>query len=170
MAYREKNLELTIADLLMGQGFIPTLGITISRHDDSDILIEEDLYEYLNRHYLADNITENEISTIILQLKNLSSGALYDSNRRFCTWLADGFIIKRENHKLKDIMINLLDYRPLDGGADDNIYRFVTQLEIQGDEKRIPDAILYINGLPLVVFEFKSAIRENATIYHSINC
>ena len=25
---------------------------------------------------------------------------------------------------------------------------------------RIPDAILYINGLPLVVFEFKSAIRE----------
>jgi type I restriction enzyme R subunit len=32
-------------------------------------------------------------------------------------------------------------------------------------EKRIPDGILYINGLPLVVFEFKSAIREEATIH-----
>src|SRR5690606_1744698 len=29
----------------------------------------------------------------------------------------------------------------------------------------IPDGILYINGLPLVVFEFKSAIREEATIH-----
>ena len=49
--------------------------------------------------------------------------------------------------------------------ADTNIYKFVNQLEIFGSEKRIPDGIVYINGLPLVVFEFKSAIREEATIY-----
>lgn len=48
---------------------------------------------------------------------------------------------------------------------DTNIYKFVNQLEILGTEKRIPDGIIYINGLPLVVFEFKSAIREEATIY-----
>ena len=48
---------------------------------------------------------------------------------------------------------------------DNNIYKFVNQLEIVGTEKRIPDGIVYINGLPLVVFEFKSAIREEATIY-----
>src|SRR5690606_13441019 len=47
---------------------------------------------------------------------------------------------------------------------DNNIYKFVTQLEIVGSEKRIPDGIIYINGLPLVVFEFKTAIREDATI------
>lgn len=41
----------------------------------------------------------------------------------------------------------------------------VNQLEIVGYETRIPDGILYINGLPLVVFEFKSAIREEATIH-----
>jgi len=51
------------------------------------------------------------------------------------------------------------------GYTDTNIYRIVNQLEIEGSEKRIPDAILYINGLPLVVFEFKSAIRENATLH-----
>ena len=50
------------------------------------------------------------------------------------------------------------------GGAA-NIYKVVSQLEISGYETRIPDLILYINGLPLVVFEFKSAIREDATIY-----
>ncbi|HDH01231.1 MAG TPA: type I restriction endonuclease subunit R, partial [Nitrospirae bacterium] len=46
-----------------------------------------------------------------------------------------------------------------------NICKIVNQLEISGYEKRIPDGILYINGLPLVVFEFKSAIREEATIH-----
>ena len=51
--------------------------------------------------------------------------------------------------------------------ADPNIYRIVNQLEIEGHEKRIPDLILYINGLPLVVFEFKSAIRENATLHNA---
>jgi very-short-patch-repair endonuclease len=49
--------------------------------------------------------------------------------------------------------------------AGGNIFKLVNQLEIVGSEKRIPDGILYINGLPLVVFEFKSAIREEATIH-----
>jgi type I restriction enzyme R subunit len=65
------------------------------------------------------------------------------------------------------------DERPLDLAAESdigygehqNIIKFVNQLEIIGYEKRIPDGILYFNGLPLVVFEFKSAIRENATIH-----
>jgi type I restriction enzyme R subunit len=46
-----------------------------------------------------------------------------------------------------------------------NRFRMVNQLEITGYEKRIPDGILYVNGLPLVVFEFKSAIREEATVH-----
>ena len=32
---------------------------------------------------------------------------------------------------------------------------------------RIPDAIVYINGLPMVVIEFKSATRENSTIFNA---
>ena len=41
----------------------------------------------------------------------------------------------------------------------------MNQLEIQGREhNRIPDGIVYINGIPLVVLEFKSAIKENTTI------
>lgn len=59
--------------------------------------------------------------------------------------------------------------------SDVNIYRFVNQLEIESaspqgfssngqGEKRIPDGILYINDFPLVVFEFKSDIREQTPI------
>ncbi|MEM6772734.1 MAG: type I restriction endonuclease, partial [Bacteroidota bacterium] len=58
---------------------------------------------------------------------------------------------------------------PISWGNDNNIYRFVTQLEITGvdNQKRIPDGILYINGLPLVVFEFKSAVREEVNIHEA---
>ncbi|MEZ8237534.1 type I restriction endonuclease subunit R [Vibrio splendidus] len=52
--------------------------------------------------------------------------------------------------------------------TETNIYKIVNQLEIEGvdEQVRIPDGILYVNGLPLVVFEFKSAVREkDATIF-----
>ncbi|WP_299010843.1 HsdR family type I site-specific deoxyribonuclease [uncultured Shewanella sp.] len=58
--------------------------------------------------------------------------------------------------------------------TDTNIYKIVNQLKIKGvspengEQIRIPDGILYVNGLPLVVFEFKSAVREkDATIFNA---
>jgi len=58
----------------------------------------------------------------------------------------------------------------LNSETDNNIYKIVNQLEIDSpnseNQKRIPDGILYINGLPLVVFEFKSAIREDEATIH----
>ncbi|MDQ6986838.1 MAG: type I restriction endonuclease [Mariprofundaceae bacterium] len=75
--------------------------------------------------------------------------------------VSEGFLLKREDRNKKDLYIQLIDY----SDADNNCYRIVNQLEIQGYEKCIPDGILYINGLPLVVFEFKSAIREDATVH-----
>jgi type I restriction enzyme R subunit len=63
------------------------------------------------------------------------------------------------------MLISIVADDGVEYGTDNNIYKFVNQLEIVGSEKRIPDGIVYVNGLPLVVFEFKSAIREEATIY-----
>src|SRR5690606_39310683 len=49
--------------------------------------------------------------------------------------------------------------------TENNTFKIVNQLEIQGSELRIPDLILYINGIPVVVFEFKTAIEEEVTIH-----
>ena len=56
---------------------------------------------------------------------------------------------------------------PQEKYGDNNIYKFVNQLEIVGTEKRIPDGIIYVNGLPVVVFEFKTAIQENCIIHNA---
>jgi type I restriction enzyme R subunit len=185
MKYSEAKLEQTFAELLQNEGYAHSLGETLGRNTD-EALIESDLYDFLLRKYSCENITDNEIRQIILQLKSLPASDLYESNKKFCRMLSDGFILKREDHCEKDIYIQLIDYTGLEEQRhapeslptiaadpqtkygtpkDKNIYRFITQLEITGNEKRIPDGVIYVNGLPLVVFEFKSAIREDATIF-----
>ena len=184
MKFTEEKLEKAFTELLGQEGFPHHLGITITRKPE-DVLIEEDLQIFLLTQYAGQSITVNEIKSIILQLKSLSASDLYESNKTFLRMLSDGFILKREDRNQKDIYIQLIDYSglnkhkqpeadqlitiaaedELEYGEDKNIYKFVNQLEIIGSEKRIPDGIVYINGLPLVVFEFKSAIREEATIY-----
>jgi type I restriction enzyme R subunit len=184
MKFTEEKLEKAVTELLGQEGFPHHLGITIGRKPE-EVLIEEDLQNFLLTQYAGQGITVNEIKSIILQLKSLSSSDLYESNKTFLKMLSDGFILKREDRNQKDIYIQLINYAGLNKHRqpsedevisiaaeteeqyppDNNIYKFVNQLEIMGSEKRIPDGIVYINGLPLVVFEFKSAIREEATIY-----
>jgi len=184
MKFTEAKLEQAFIELLGNENFPHFLGNSISRVDD-EVLIEEDLKNYLLNRYKKEQLTVIETQSIILQLKSLSSADLYESNKKIMRWLADGFILKREDRKQKDIHIELIDYsglpsqtqsRDLDNivaeqqakyAKDHNIYKFVNQLEIIGTEKRIPDGIIYINGLPVVVFEFKSAIREVATIHNA---
>ena len=36
---------------------------------------------------------------------------------------------------------------------------------MQGEKLRRPDMLLFINGIPVAVFEFKTAIEEDADIY-----
>jgi type I restriction enzyme R subunit len=184
MKFTEEKLEKAFTELLGQEGFPHHLGTTIARKPD-EVLIEEDLQNFLLTQYAVHGITVNETKSIILQLKSLSASDLYESNKTFLKMLSDGFILKREDRNQKDIYIQLINYAGLNKHrqpeadelisiaaepeeqypSDNNIYKFVNQLEIVGSEKRIPDGILYINGLPLVVFEFKSAIREEATIY-----
>ena len=191
MAFKEADLEKVFIDLLVQEGCKYVPGEAIAR-GESEVLIEQDLRDYLHRRYDSEGITENEIRSVVLQLRSLSASALYESNKKFCSWLSDGFMLKRENPKDKDILIELADFRPLGEQrksgfgvdddeeamplaadvaakycADSNIVKIVNQFEIVGSEKRIPDAILFVNGLPLVVFEFKSAVREEATVFNA---
>ena len=124
------------------------------------VLIEEDLRTFLTIQYREDGITRSEIDGIIRELEQLPASDLYESNKIFMKKLSDGFLLKREDRTKKDIFIQFIDYSE----ADQNIYKIVNQLAIKGYEMRIPDLIMYVNGLPLVVFEFKTAIQEETTI------
>ena len=164
MKFTEAKLEQAIIELLAIEGYPHTSGEVVDTQlgrDVEEVLIESDLREFLASRYQDQHITDYEIGLIIHRIKTLPASDLYDSNKAIMKDISNGFLLKREDHTQKDLFIQLIDYDDL----SNNTLRVVTQLNIQGYELRIPDAILYINGLPLVVFEFKSAIREEAPLY-----
>ena len=160
MKFTEDRLEQAIIELLAAKGYPHTVGEALDRNPD-DVLIKSDLRQFLATRYRDESITDYEIESIIHKLEYLPASDLYDTNKAIMKLVADGFTLKREDYTQKDLYIQLIDYEAL----DNNRFRIVNQMEIQGFELRIPDGILYINGLPLVVFEFKSSIREDATMF-----
>jgi len=160
MKFTEAKLEQAFIDLLNKEGYSYLSGEDIKR-DSDEVLLKDDLREFLSKQYTSKSITIEEIEKIIRQLESYSELDLYSSNKAIMKMISDGFVVKREDRNKKDLFIHLIDYFE----SDNNIYKIVNQLEIIGNEKRIPDGIIYINGLPLVVIEFKTAIRENTTTH-----
>ncbi|PIQ19143.1 MAG: type I restriction endonuclease [Flavobacteriaceae bacterium CG18_big_fil_WC_8_21_14_2_50_34_36] len=184
MKFTEARLEQAFTGLMEEEGYTHSLGTTLPRQFE-DVLIKDDLITFLCNQYQHEDLTRNEAQQIVLKLESYPATDLYESNKAISKLIADGFVLKREDHTKKDLYIQLLDYSGLNAfktpdpikldvivaedettyQKDNNIYRFVTQMEIVSYHKRIPDGILYVNGLPLVVFEFKTAIKENCTIH-----
>ena len=186
LSFSEAKLEQAIIELLQDQGYQYLIGDNVPRSSLDQVIIEDDLRHYLAARYQPDGITEEEIQRLIKQFTTLPASDLYESNKTFCRWLANGFLFKRDDRQQKDLYIELLDTRHLPAAlrqifdAEDvplqqaaelppsyinpplNRIKIVNQLKISGkdNQTRIPDGILYIHGLPLVVFEFKSAVRE----------
>ena len=178
MKFSESQLEKAFITLLVDEEMIHQVGnavrltagnileeqvLAYGNIVSEQVLIAIQLRAFLQIQYAKEEITENEIESIIRDLDRLPSSDLYESNKAFMKMVSDGFLLKRENRLKKDIYIQLIDYSE----QDNNTYVIVNQLAIKGYEMRIPDLILYINGLPLVVFEFKSAIQEDTTLHNA---
>lgn len=159
----EAQLELSVMELFQAEGYEYISGDSVLR-ETTDVLLKDDLQAYLLAKYATDGITQSEVESIIFSLVRASHDPLYDANREMLTKIREGFVFRRDDKTKKDLFIRLIDFDI----PDANIFKVVNQVEIQGTEQlRIPDAIVYVNGLPLVVIEFKSATRENATIFNA---
>lgn len=157
--FDEHALEMSIMELFENEGYEHLTGNDIHR-EKAEVLLVDDLKNYLYDRYADDGITPSEVESIILNLHSIT-GNLYEVNKTVFKMISDGFIFNREDRSLKDLYIHLIDFE----NPDHNIFKIVNQVEISGfDQSRIPDGIVYVNGIPLVVLEFKSAIQENTTI------
>ena len=160
---KEVQLELVVMELFQQEGYEYIHGESIMR-EVTEVLLRDDLRMYLKNKYQADGITDGEIDSIIFSLVSSSHDSLYEANKALYTKIVEGFIFSREDKSRKDLFIRLIDFE----NVDNNIFKVVNQFEIRGtQETRIPDGIVYINGLPLVVIEFKSAVKENTTIHNA---
>lgn len=158
--FNEHALEMSIIELFKDEEYVHLNGRQIHRHK-SEVLLLEDLRQYLYDQYSSDGITSGEIETAIFMLRNIS-GTLYEANKFAYRLLCNGWTLEREDSEQKDIHIRFINFDE----PKKNIFKIVNQFEIEGvdNQLRIPDGIVFINGIPVIVLEFKSAVQENTTI------
>ena len=158
--FNEHALEMSIMELFTEEGYTYVSGDKIHR-ERTEVLLKDDLKQYLYNRYAQDGITPSEVDSIVLMLKSVS-GTIYEANKAVYKMLCDGFIFNREDRSQKDLYIELIDFDT----PENNIFKVVNQFEIGygNNERRIPDGIVFVNGIPVVVLEFKSAVKENTTI------
>ena len=162
MTFNEHTLEMAIMELFELQGYSYQNGETIHK-ELSDVLLRDDLKLYLMDRYSAEGITPLEIERVVAKLTADNGEPLYQQNAYTYRLMTEGFTIKREDASQPDLFVEVIDFKDVDR----NIFKVVNQLEIKGAEKRIPDGIVYLNGLPVVVLEFKSAVKEDTTIMNA---
>jgi type I restriction enzyme R subunit len=86
-----------------------------------------------------------------------------ENNERFHALLTDGVTVEStKNGRTKGINVSLLDTED----PENNSFWVVNQLLVKenNNEKRF-DVVVFVNGLPLVFVELKSATDEKATLY-----
>jgi len=159
--FNEHTLELSIMELFQQEGYLYTSGEEIQKEAD-EVLLCDDMCKYLRNRYREVGITSLEIESVLAKLTANTGLSLYDNNAQTYRLMTEGFSLKREDAALPDLFVEPIDFS--EEGKRNNLFRIVNQLEIKGMEKRIPDGIVYVNGVPVVVLEFKSAVKEDTTI------
>lgn len=157
--FNESQLEQAFIELFKNEGYDYVYGENITR-DTRDVILYDDLRHFLQERYKAEGITEDEINRAIAKLETSEGGGVYAENVEALRLLQEGFSLKRTNPKLPNLYVCPIDYAEM----GNNSFKFFNQFAIEGAHHRIPDGIVFVNGLPLVVLEFKNAIKQNTTI------
>ena len=160
--FNEHALEMAIMELFEQQGYSYVNGETVHK-ELSEVVLRDDLRMYLMDRYAEAYITPLEVERVIARLTADNGAPLYQQNAQTYRLMTEGFAIKREDASQPDLFVEVIDFE----NTDRNIFKIVNQLEIKGLERRIPDGIVYVNGLPVVVLEFKSAVKEATTIMNA---
>ena len=96
------------------------------------------------------------------------SASLNQNNHTFHLWLTDGIPVqnRQKDGQIRDLQAKLIDF----DNPENNDYLVVNQFVMEEDRhRRIPDVVVFVNGLPLVVIELKNPGDENATIWAARN-
>lgn len=156
--FTEDQLEQAIIELFQLQGYTYVHGENIHRQY-ADILLEDDLRSYLLSQY--KDLSDVELKKIIQKIALIQSSPLYAGNRETFWLVNEGFDLQRDDISKVALHVDYIDYEH----PENNIFKVVNQYSVQGTRLRRPDLLIFINGIPVTICEFKSAINEDTTIH-----
>lgn len=161
--FDEETLEKITMEMLARLEYECISGYEIER-DFTKVLLEDDLINSIEK--LNPNIKNEQTSEVIRLIKNLDNNNTILNNKQFTKYLLEGISVPvQENGETKYKTIKILDL----SNINNNIFKAVNQFTIIEHSEKRPDIILFVNGLPLVVVELKSTIREEVKLIDGYN-
>lgn len=158
-------LEWFKKDLGYERAFGPDIGVTgtfVERNNHRDVVLEVRLKRSLKR--INPDIPDEQLNIVSNRLIKYSHHDLELGNKEVYEMLVNGVKVevKDKNNNRKGKIVKIIDFE----NPDNNEFLVANQFSVQTAEKsvRIPDVVVFINGIPVVIFELKSPTRGNATI------
>lgn len=157
--FTEGELEQAIIELFEQQGYTYVPGESIHRRYE-DILLTDDLRSYLVSRYNND-LSDVEIQKVINKLRLINSTPLYIGNRESFRLVTEGFDLGRDDITQVALHVDYIDFEH----PENNIFKVINQYSVQDKRLRRPDLLAFINGIPVTILEFKSAIEDDTTVH-----
>jgi len=146
---------------LSGPDIAPDAALA-ERNSYADVLLKKRLTDAAVR--LNPGIPHNVVIEAVNKVSRISSSNLVADNETFHKMLIDGVPVEyRKNGEIVGYYVRLVDFS--EEGTDNNEFLVVNQYTIiENNYNKRPDILLFINGIPMVLFELKNPAYENATI------
>lgn len=172
-SFTEEDLEIATLEWLSELNFTTIHGKDIApdssypeRNSYSDVVLVERLRQSISK--INPSLSIDEVDEVVRQVTVVKHANLLMNNQAFHTLITDGVdvAIRDNNGEIRYDKAWLFDFNT----PSNNDWLAVNQFIVSenGNEKR-PDVIIFVNGLPLVVFELKNAANENTGISEAYN-
>ena len=137
----------------------------------TDVFIEKELKEALCRLNPTIEANPEKAEEIIHKLRailiTVNNVGLVRANEEFAKWLRNEVSLPIGKHN-EHVSIRLIDFDNL----KNNSFILSNQFKLRTRETKIPDIVMFVNGIPLVVGEAKTPVRPAITWFdgaHDIN-
>ena len=141
----------------IGYRFIPNQEIVRSNYKTP--IAEEILKDSLIN--VNPSVSMDVIDRALYQITHIDAGLLENRNEQFFDYLQNGLEVSHyEEGKQKTTRVHLVDYVNI----DKNSFVVTNQYTMIGKEQKRSDIVIFLNGLPIVVVELKSATTTQADI------
>ncbi|HEY4358998.1 MAG TPA: type I restriction endonuclease subunit R [Acidobacteriaceae bacterium] len=135
-------------------------GLTPERRNYKQVMLEERLRSSLHR--LNPQLPSVAIEDAVGVVMNASTPGLYAGNHEFHGMLTLGVqVYWQEDGETKGARARLVDF----DNPDKNDWLVVNQFTVVGQKERRPDMAVFLNGMPIAVFELKNPATENADVW-----
>jgi len=161
----ESDIETAAIEwLLEDNRFRYSHGQDIHRHLKRSVL-EDRLVAYLKKTYL--HVPAKILDEVQQEFLYQSGSDIHLRNHAFHIKLSKGISKNWKDANGKELFEHF--YAVNYNDIDSNEFLVVNQFTIEGRNTRRPDLILFVNGLPLILFEFKNWFDPDATVDTAFN-